>query len=84
MVRPQLEYASDIWDPHHAGDITDLEKVQQRAARWVINDHSRYSSVTLMLDQLSWPTLQFQGKLSRLQTLHQILYQQISFTIPPY
>jgi len=84
MVRPQLEYASDIWDPHHAGDIADLEKVQRRAARWVINDHSRYSSVTLMLDQLSWPTLQFRRKLSRLQTLHKILYQQISLTIPPY
>ena len=21
MVRPQLEYASDVWDPHHVGDI---------------------------------------------------------------
>ena len=53
MVRPQLEYAFDIWDPHHAGDIADLEKVQRRAARWVMNDHSRYNSVTLILDQLS-------------------------------
>ena len=39
MVRPQLEYASNVWDPHHVGDIMELEKVQQRAARWVLNDY---------------------------------------------
>ena len=27
MVRPQLEYASDVWDPHYVGDIMELEKV---------------------------------------------------------
>ena len=28
MIKPQLEYASDVWDPHHVGDIMELEKVQ--------------------------------------------------------
>ena len=27
MVRPQLEYASDVWDPHYVADIMELEKV---------------------------------------------------------
>ena len=27
-VRPQLEYASDVWDPHYIGDTMELEKVQ--------------------------------------------------------
>ena len=84
MVRPQLEYASDVWDPYHVEDIVELEKVQRRAARWVMNDYGRYSSVTSMLEQLSWPTLQFRRKSSRLQTLHKALYHQISLTIPPY
>ena len=39
MVRPQLEYASDVWDPHQTGDIVELEKIQRRAARWVVNDY---------------------------------------------
>ena len=38
MVRAQLEYASDVWDPHYVGDIMELEKVQRRAA-WVLNDY---------------------------------------------
>lgn len=30
IVRPTLEYASIIWDPHHKGLIDKLEKVQKR------------------------------------------------------
>jgi len=84
MVRPQIEYASDVWDPHKIGDIVELEKVQRRAARWVMNDYGRFSSVTSMLNQLSWPTLETRRKSSRLQTLHKVIYQQISLTIPSY
>ena len=67
MVRPQLEYASEVWDPHYVGDM-ELEKVymQWRAACWVLNDDGRFSSVTSMLDQLSRPTLQIRRKISRL------------------
>ena len=84
MVIPHLEYASDVWDPHHVGNIMELEKVQRRAARWVLNDYSQFSSVISMLDQLSWPTLQTHCKLSRLHTLHKVFYHQLSLTIPPY
>ena len=57
IVRPQFEYASDVWDPHHIGDIMKLETVQGRAACCVLNDYDRFNSVTSMLDQLSWFTL---------------------------
>ena len=39
IVRPQLEYASDVRDPHYVGDIMELEKVQHRAAHWVLHDY---------------------------------------------
>ena len=42
-----LRYATD----------TILEKVQRRAARWVMSDYSWSSSVTVMLNHLGWPTL---------------------------
>ena len=35
MVRPVMEYASIVWDPHYQTQISILEKVQRRAARWV-------------------------------------------------
>ena len=45
------------------------------------NNYGRFSSVSLMLDQLKWPTLQVHRKLSR---LHKIHYQQLSLQIPHY
>ena len=48
MIRPQLEYASDVWDLHHVGDIMEIEKVHLRVARWVLNDYGRFSSVTVV------------------------------------
>ena len=38
LVRPHLEYASTVWSPWQQGLSTMLEKVQCRAARFVLND----------------------------------------------
>ena len=65
MVRPLMEYASAIWDPCYIKDIQQLEKVR-RSARWVLNDYSYMSSVTSILQQLSWPTLKMRRKISRI------------------
>ena len=49
LVRPILEYASSVWDPHLIKDSDQIEKVQRAAARWVTSDYSWSSSVTVML-----------------------------------
>ena len=41
MVRPVLEYASCAWDPYRKGQISKLEAVQRRAARFVTGQHGR-------------------------------------------
>ena len=35
LVRPHLEYCARAWNPYQLKDHEKLEKVQQRAARWV-------------------------------------------------
>ena len=84
IVRPSMEYAAVIWDPYHHNNIQQLEKVQRRAARWVLNDFNRFSSVTAMLQHLSWPSLQLRRKISRLQALFKIIHQDYSLSIPPH
>ena len=57
FVRPIVEYASVIWSPYTNCDKTVLEGVQHKAARFVCNDFSTYSSVTSMLNNLKWTAL---------------------------
>ena len=56
MVRPVLDYASTVWDPHQKGDIKILEQVQRRAARYVYNDCTTRTPgcVTAMVKDIGW------------------------------
>ena len=55
MVRPILEYGSSVWDPYTLGFQDELEKVQNRAARFVTRNYTREEgSMTGILEQLKW------------------------------
>ena len=34
-IRPHLEYCASIWNPYLAGNIDELEQIQQRATKLV-------------------------------------------------
>ena len=53
LVRPILEYASPVWDPHLVKDRDQIEKVQRAVARWVSSDYCWSSSVSSMLNLLN-------------------------------
>ena len=58
MVRPNLEYGSSVWDPQTDKLQEELEKVQNRAARFVTrNCVYETGSMTGMLGQLIWESL---------------------------
>lgn len=82
LVRPTVEYASSVWDPHTEKQIHTIEKVQRRAARFVLNRHRNTSSVTDMLSQLQWQTLQDRRKCARLSMLFKILHGQAKVRCP--
>ena len=73
LVQPHLEYASAVTDPYQAKYIQMLDKVQRRAARFVVNDFRRKSSVTGMLRQLEWESLadrRLYARLSQFYLIH--------------
>ena len=69
LVRPKLEYASSVWDPHFTTQIDFIENVQRRAARFVKNDYGHTSSVKAMLKDLNWDKLEVRRTKARLITL---------------
>lgn len=56
-VRSLLDYGCICWDPYTADLTEQLERVQNRAARFVLNDYSRKLSMTESKIKLSWQAL---------------------------
>ena len=80
FVRPILEYACTVWDPYTKDQIDQLEAVQRRAARFVVNRYHNTSSVTAMIQALQWPSLQHRRKIARLAMLKKILDHEAAFS----
>ncbi len=55
LLRPTLEYAAVVWNPHLKKHIEKLEKVQRAATRWVPS--LRDLSYEERLKKLQLPTL---------------------------
>ena len=64
LLRPILEYATQVWDPYQQNLICKIEMIQRRVAKWVQSDYSFQSSVTAMLNSLDWTTLKQRRKVN--------------------
>ena len=84
LVRPQVEYASSVWNPHTDKNIDKIEMLQRRAARWVKNSYSSYDSVTSMLEDLGWRSLENRRIDSQLTMFYKIIYGYVAIQIPSY
>ena len=78
IIRQPLEYASSIWDPHQQTDITKLENIQRRAARFVQGNFKQTSSVTAMINQLKWQSLEQRRKDIRIKLLTKIIQDKVA------
>ena len=75
LVRPVLEYGAAIWDPYLDKDISSIEMVQRRAARFVTNDYAYTSSVSDMIAELGWHSLADRRSDIRLITLFRTIHK---------
>ena len=80
-VRSILDYANPIWDPHLKKDIYALERVNRRAAHYVIGDYHRLSSVSGMLWSLGWSTLEDRRREARLTLFYKIVKGEIAVSL---
>ena len=76
-----------FWDPYHLYLIYNnvIEKIQRRATRWTLSDFNSYSSVSNMLTQLQWSSLEKQQSDLRLCMFYRILHDpDVPIQIPHY
>ena len=85
LVRPLLEYACSVWDPHTQKNIQSIEKVQRRAARFVKKCNQRTpGTITSLLEELKWPSLEQRRKQTRLTNLYKIVNGTLTVQISNY
>ena len=72
MVRSNLEYCASAWNPHQKKYEQKIEMVQSRSSRFTLNIYHSISSVTSMLDELSWETLKYRRIQLQLTNLYKI------------
>ena len=86
LVCPYLECAAPVWDPHTQKNILQIEKTQRRAARWTTSDYDTTcrSSVTAMLDNRGWRTLEQRRTDARLSPVCGIVYGLMAIPMPEY
>ena len=84
LVRPLLEYGCTVWDPYTEGSIHQLEMVQRRVARYVLNRYHNTSSVSEMLQQFGWCTLQKRRENLRLCTIYKMHNSLVDFNTSQY
>ena len=71
--------------PSHLNkNILAIEMVQRRVACWVESDYLWTSSVTSMLCDLNWSTLQHHREVSRLKTFYNVIYNTSALKMPHY
>lgn len=73
-VRSVLDFASELWDPFIQNLLDHVEKVQNRAARFVAGNYDFRASITELKSSLNWMPLRQRRKLFRLKMLHKVFY----------
>jgi len=80
-VRPILDNACTVWSPYHQHNISKIEMVQRRAARFVTNNYYWNSSVTDMLQHLQWEQLQHWRDNFRAIIMYQIINNLVDINL---
>lgn len=80
FVRPKLEYACSVWDPHQSNLSNILESVQNRAARFIYSVYSYHSSVSELKARGHLTNLELRRHISRLCLYHK--FYNAPFEVP--
>lgn len=85
-VRPKLEYACSVWDPHQHNLSNTLESIQNRAARFIYSEYSYHASVSELKSRAGLTNLESRRLISRLCLFHKFYHSplHISAILPAH
>ena len=84
LVRPKVEYCASVWDPPTKNLRDKVETVQRKAARFVSNKpvyKDPKASVTKMIHDLQWESLDTRRKQAGLTMMYKIINNSVAIPI---
>ena len=72
------------WGPFLKKDISVLKRVQRKAAWFCSQNYDRYASVTDMIKDLGWATLETRRRQSRLMLMYKLIHGLIHIDTRKY
>jgi hypothetical protein len=81
LLRLSIEYASAVWDLFNKNQISQLEYVQRRAARFVSNNFQvrEPGTVTSMISNLKWESLE--QRRTKVRTVKSVLKSECNYFV---
>ena len=85
LVRPTLEYCSAVWDPYTQTNITKLEQINTKAARFITHNYSLAPGTrTLIKQQINMDSLNTRRQAHRLTLMYKISNNHIDINKHEY
>ena len=81
LVRPQLEYGSEAWNPHNITTVNGLEQIQKRSL--VCSDYRNSTSSSSLVSSLKWDCLHTRRILTQCTLFYKIQNQLVATPFPP-
>ena len=79
-----LEYCASVWSPYTATGKQKIKMVQRRAARYATNRYHNTSSVTEMLQDLDWESLESRRVKIQLTLLFKVIQDLVDIPAAAY
>ncbi|CAN7992870.1 unnamed protein product, partial [Ixodes hexagonus] len=84
LIRPTLEYASIIWDPHQLYLSYGIENIQNWGLRFIFSKYRRAESMSDLLEQSKMQSLGVRRIIARLKFIHQLYHGHLKMRADNY
>ena len=84
LVRPNLEYCASEWSSYTAAGKQKIQMVQRQEARYATNCYHNTSSVTDMLQDLDWESLESRRVKIQLTLLFKVIQDLVDIPASAY
>ena len=84
LVRPKLEYASEVWSPFTMKCIKKIEQIQRNSCRFIFHEYRRDTDTSLLISRLNLDSLYARRLIQQATMFYKIHCNLVDICPPSY